>query len=91
MSQELQIKATIIDIESKTDKNGHPYYRLSLQGMPARYFYAFSYNLKETTREILTSPHNLINRQVLITYQELPNKEQAGTFFKVQQIEINNF
>ena len=55
MSQ-LQIQATIIDIESKTDKNGNPYYRISLQGVPTRYFYAFSYNLKETTREILNSP-----------------------------------
>jgi hypothetical protein len=32
MSQELQIKATIIDIEPKTDKNNNPYYRLALQG-----------------------------------------------------------
>ena len=87
MSQ-LQIQATIIDIESKTDKNGNPYYRISLQGMPARYFYAFSYNLKETTREILNSPYNLINRQVLITYQELPNKDNSGTFFKVQALEL---
>jgi hypothetical protein len=45
MPQELQIKALLIDIESKTDKNGNPYYRLSLQGLPARYFYAFSFSL----------------------------------------------
>jgi hypothetical protein len=49
MSQTLQIKALIIDIESKTDKNGNPYYRLSLQGMPARYFYAFSFSLPSQT------------------------------------------
>jgi len=32
MSQELQIQATIIDIEPKTNKNNNPYYRLALQG-----------------------------------------------------------
>jgi hypothetical protein len=90
---QLQIKATLLDIESKTDKNGHPYYRLSLQGMPGRYFYAFStdYHLKNTpTLSTLTNaPHNLINRQVLITYEELPNKDNSKpTFFKVKEIEI---
>ncbi len=87
----LQIKAILLDIESKLDKNNHPYFRLSLQGMPARYFYAFStdYNLKKETLSILTnSPHNFLNRQVLITYQELPNQVNQGSFFKVQQIQI---
>jgi len=87
----LQIKATLLDIESKLDKNANPYFRLSLQGMPARYFYAFStdYNLKKETLSILTNaPLNLLNRQVLITYQELPNQVNQGTFFKVQQIQI---
>jgi len=91
MSQILQIKATLLDIESKTDKNAHPYFRLSLQGLPARYFYVFStdYNLKKETLSILTNaPLNLLNRQVLITYQELPNQVNQGSFFKVQQIQI---
>ncbi|CAJ0761251.1 13160_t:CDS:2 [Entrophospora sp. SA101] len=44
MPQELQIKATILDIEPKFDKNNNPYFRLSLAGMPTRYFYAFSFN-----------------------------------------------
>lgn len=89
MSQQLQIKATILDIEPKSDKNNNPYFRLSLTGIPARYFYAFSFNLKEETWHILTnSPHNLINRPVLITYQEVPNKDNQDTFYKVQQIEI---
>jgi hypothetical protein len=58
-------------------------------GMPARYFYAFSFSLPATTWQTLTqSPHNFINRQVLITYQELPNQDQNGTFFKVRQIEL---
>jgi len=89
MSQALQIKATIIDIESKTDKNNNPYFRLSLQGMPGRYFYAFSFSLPpDTWQTLLDAPHNLINRQVLITYQELPNKDNSGTFFKVQALEL---
>jgi len=88
MSQ-LQIKTTIIDIESKTDKNNNPYFRLSLQGLPTRYFYAFSFSLPaQTWRTLLDAPHNFINRQVCITYQELPNKDNPGTFFKVQQIEL---
>jgi len=91
MSQPLQIKAILLEIESKTDKNANPYFRLSLQGLPTRYFYAFStdYNLKKETLSILTNaPLNLLNRQVLITYQELPNQINQGSFFKVQQIQI---
>ena len=89
MNQILQIKATILDIESKTDKNTNPYFRLSLVGMPARYFYAFSFSLPTATWQTLAqAPHNFINRQVLITYQELPNQDQNGTFFKVKAIEI---
>ncbi|CAG8547149.1 39223_t:CDS:2 [Gigaspora margarita] len=79
---QLQIKATILDIELKSDKNHNPYFRLSLAGMPARYFYAFSFSLKEETLQLLQTPINFINRQVLITYQELPNKNHQGTFFK---------
>ena len=86
---QLQIKALIIDIENKTDKNGHPYYRLSLQGFPARYFYVFSFSLPfQTWQTLVDFPHRLVNQQVLITYQELPNQDQQGTFFKVQQIEL---
>ncbi|CAJ0749819.1 2324_t:CDS:1, partial [Entrophospora sp. SA101] len=86
---QLQIKATISDIESKTDKNAQPYYRISLAGLPNRYFYAFSYNLPAATQQLLTTPHHLVNRLVLLTYQELPNQGQQGTFFKVQQIELS--
>ena len=85
----LQIKAILLDIESKLDKNNHPYFRLSLQGMPARYFYAFGFSLPTATLSTLTnSPHNFINCQVLITYQELPNQTNSGTFFKVKEIEL---
>lgn len=91
MSQ-LQIKTTIIDIEPKTDKNSNPYFRLSLQGRPDCYFYAFStdYHLKNTTTlsTLTNAPQNFLNRQVLITYQELPNQDYHGTFFKVKEIEI---
>ena len=88
MPQTLQIKALIIDIENKTDKNGNPYYRISLQGLPARYFYAFSFSLPEETWKTLNTPLNLINRQVLITYQELPNQDQKGTFCKIKSLEL---
>ena len=88
MTQELQIKTTITDIEAKLDKNVNPFYKLSLQGLPNRYFYAFSYNLPETTLQLLKTPSNLVNRLVLITYQELPNKDNQGTFFKVQAIAL---
>lgn len=89
MTQPLQIKATIIDLEAKSDKNNNPYWRLSLANLPQRYFYAFSFSLPAETLSALTNaPHNFINRQVLITYQELPNQNNQGTFFKVQAIEI---
>ena len=92
MTQTLQIKATLLEIESKTDKNSNPYFRLSLQGLPARYFYAFStdYQLKNTTTlsTLTNSPYNFLNRQVLITYQELPNQDHQGVFFKVKEIQI---
>lgn len=89
MTSTLQIKALLLDIEAKIDKNNNPYFRLSLQGLINRYFYAFSNSLKtETFKSLTTSPHNFINRQVLITYQELPNQDNQGTFFKVKGIEI---
>jgi len=88
MPSELQIKAQLLDLESKTDKNGNLYYRISLQGIPNRYFYAFNYNLPELAWKTLTTSHNWINRQVLITYQELSNRDNTGTFYKVKEIEI---
>ena len=85
MSQ-LQIKAFITAIENKLDKNAQPYFKLSLQGFPFP-LYAFSNNLATDTLATLTkAPDNLINRQVLITYQELPANQ--GVFRKVKQIEI---
>ncbi len=102
MPQELQIKALLLDLQTKLDKNHSPYFRISLQGLINRYFYAFSNSLPENTFKSLTdTPHNFINRQVLITYQEirsirntsvvgdqLTNQDTKGTFFRVQQIEI---
>ena len=88
MLQELQIKATLIYLENRTDKNGNPFYCLSLSGMPGNYYYAFNNSLPETTWSTLTTPRNWINRQVLITYQELPNKDNLGTFYKVKGIEL---
>jgi len=88
MSQELQIKATISNIESKLDKNANPFSKISLANLPQRYFYAFSFSLDPATLSLLQTPLNLINRQVLITYQELPNQDGNGTFCKVQAIQI---
>jgi len=88
MNKELQIKATLLDLEAKLDKNNHPYFRLSLQGLPNRYFYAFGFSLSAETLTVLNTPQNLINRQVLITYQELPNQDGKGTFCKVKQIQV---
>lgn len=89
MPPELQIKSILLDIENRTDKNNNPYCRLSLQGLPTQYFYIFSNSLKlETFTSLTTSAHNFINRQVLITYQELVNKDGKGTFFKVKQIQV---
>ena len=52
-------------------------------------FYAFSHNLSaETLQTLKETPEQFINQLVLITYQELPNQDQQGTFYKVKQIEI---
>lgn len=89
LMNQLQIKTQITDIEAKTDKNSHPYFRLSLVGLPSRYFYVFGFGLPPETFDSLTNvPHNFINRLVLISYQELPNKTNSGTFFKVSGIEL---
>ena len=84
----LQIKAILLDLESKLDKNANPYFRISLQGLTNRYFYAFSHSLKAETLATLNTPINLINRQVLITYQALPNQDKQGTFCKVKEIKL---
>lgn len=89
MTQTLQIKAILLDLESKLDKNSNPYFRLSLTGRPGIYFYAFSFSLSEETfAALINTPHNLVNRQVLITYQELPNQNNNGTFCQVKAIKI---
>lgn len=87
---QLQIQATISDIEPKKDKNFNPFYKLSLQGFPD-YFYAFAtdYTLKDTTLRILQeSPEKLVNQLVLITYEESPNKDNTGNFKKVKEIQV---
>ena len=88
MTQELQIKAIIIDIEAKRDKNYHPFYKIALQGSTG-YFYAFSNSIpKPTLTTLAESPHKLVNQLALISYEELPNQDQNGTFFRVRQIEL---
>ncbi len=85
-----QIKTLINDLEKCLDKNLNPYYKLCVQWVEnSRIFYAFSYNFPLRTLSTLAeTPENFINRTVLITYEELPNKDNSGTFFKVKEIEI---
>ncbi|CAI2198892.1 10192_t:CDS:2, partial [Funneliformis geosporum] len=81
---ELSIKTTLTDIEPKLDKNGNPYYKLSLTGSP-HYFYAFAtdYNLKDSTLKALKeTPEELVNRSVRLIYSEVANKDNSGKFFK---------
>ena len=88
MSQQLQIKALIIDIEAKLDKNTNPFYKISLQGTPD-YFYAFSNSLpKETLTMLQQSPHQLVNQLALISFEELTNKDNSGTFRRIKAIEL---
>ena len=88
MSQELQIKAIIIDIEAKLDKNTNPFYKIALQGTPD-YFYAFSNHLSEKTLTMLQqSPHQLVNQLALISFEELPNRDSGGTFRRIKTIEL---
>lgn len=88
MTQELQIKATLVDIENRTDKNNNPYLRLSLQGIYGRYYYAFNNLKKEIFTSLTNFPHKFVNRQVLVTYQELPNRDNLGTFYRVKDLQI---
>lgn len=86
---ELTIKATITDIEPKTDKNSNPYFKISLQGLFNQAFYAFSFNLDQSTLNTLTqTPYYFINRLCLISYSEQNNKDNQGTFAKVKKIEL---
>jgi hypothetical protein len=43
---------------------------------------------KQTLQMLKENPEKLINQLVLITYQELPNQDQQGTFFKVKEIQL---
>lgn len=84
----LTIKTTINDIETKADKNFNPYFKLTLAGY-TDYFYAFSFNLSEKTNQTLSdSPYKLVNQSALITYEELPNKDGNGNFFRVKEVEL---
>ncbi|CAG8823802.1 11073_t:CDS:2 [Racocetra persica] len=77
-------KVIFHNIETKSDKNNNPYFRLSLQGLPGHYFYAFSqdYNLKNTTTlcTLTEAPLNFINRPVLITYEEIKGRDNLPLY-----------
>jgi len=87
---ELSTKTIITDIEPKLDKNSNPYFKLLVKWTnEVKFFYAFSNNLSEKTLTMLKeNPEQFINQLVLITYQELPNQDNQGTFFKVKGIEL---
>jgi hypothetical protein len=44
----------------------------------------------ETLTTLKEKPEQFINQLVLITYQELPNQDGNGTFYKVKEIKIIN-
>ena len=82
----LTVKTTITDIEPKSDKNLNPYFKITAN---CQIFYAFSYNLSDTTfKTCAESPHKLVNQSVVITYEELANKDNQGTFYRVKDIEL---
>jgi hypothetical protein len=81
-----QIKSILTDIEPKKDKNLNHFYKLSLQGLTS-YFYAFNNLPAETLNLLKDTPHQLVHQPVLITYEELPNKNNQGTFYRVKAIE----
>ena len=82
----LTTKTTISDIEEKRDKNLNPYFKITAN---SQIFYAFGYNLPGSTFKICAeSPHKLVNQAVVITYEELPNKDNQGAFLRVKEIEL---
>jgi len=87
---QLQIKATISDIEPKLDKNSNTFYKLSLSGFPnPLYAFATDYNLAASTLLLLhESPEKLVGKLVLITYEQTTNKENSGYFRKLKALEI---
>lgn len=85
-----KIKAILIELEPKQDRNTKPFYRLKLTGLPD-YFYAFAtdYSLNPTTLQNLkTNPHQFLNQPVLIAYEAVANKDNPGTFKKVKAIAL---
>lgn len=90
MNSELTVQTTITEIVPRVDKNTNRYYQLTVTNSPQP-FYAFSVDWKLTTDTLSTltdAPQNLLNRLVLVTYYEQANRDRAGTFFRVKQIEL---
>jgi hypothetical protein len=81
----LTTKTTISDIEAKRDKNLNPYFKITAN---SQFFYAFGYNLPSSTLQTLSeTPYKLVNQATVITYEELPNKDNQGTFLRVKEIQ----
>jgi hypothetical protein len=76
---------SLLDIESKLDKNSNPYYKLSLTNLPTHYFYAFSDLPAETLTLLKEVPHKLVGKQVLITYEALPKLDGQ---YKIKSLEF---
>lgn len=91
-SNYLTTKTTITNIDPQIDKNNNRYFRLNVRlNDNDRLFYAFStdYGLKnETLADLTNTPENLLNRLVLITYEELVNKQFNNTFVRIKEIQI---
>jgi hypothetical protein len=85
-----KIKTLLTEIEPRLDRNSNSFWRLKLAGLPD-YFYAFAtdYNLSGATlQKLQKSPDQFLNQLVLITYEEVANKDNPGNFKKVKALEI---
>ena len=85
-----KIKALLLEVETKLDKNANSFWKLKLAGCPD-YFYTFAtdYSLKACTLKSLSeNSEKLVNQLVLSTYEEVPNKDSLGIFRKVKEIEV---
>jgi hypothetical protein len=90
----LTITTIISEIEPRIDKHNNRYFRVSVDwNNQARICYAFAtdFSLKtETLQTLTTSPENLLNRLVLITYQEVENRDNGFIFTRIKEIQLIN-
>ena len=82
-----KIQLPLLDIEKDLDKHNNPYYKLSLTNLPATYFYAFADLPVRILTRLEEIPHKLVNRLVLITYEELP-KTSLFQEYRIKTLEF---